>query len=81
MTLSPALSAMLLRPRKQTRGLLGGFFRLFNRGFEKATHGYISLSHVLIRKVFIGVAILVAFAAGAGLMGRRLPTSFIPDED
>ena len=32
LTLSPALSAMLLRPRKQARGPLGRFFGVFNRG-------------------------------------------------
>ncbi len=35
LTLSPALSAMLLRPRKPSRGPLGGFFRGFNWGFQK----------------------------------------------
>ena len=81
LTLSPALSAMLLKPRTQTRGLLGRFFGVFNRGFEKATHGYVSVSHGLVRKAFLGVALLVAFTVAAGLLGRRLPTSFVPEED
>src|SRR5712671_6704918 len=50
LTLSPALAAMLLRPRARTRGLPGRFFAAFNRGFDRITHGYISLSHGLIRK-------------------------------
>ena len=33
LTLSPALSAMLLRPKKPSRGPLGEFFRWFNRVF------------------------------------------------
>ncbi|HWI68379.1 MAG TPA: efflux RND transporter permease subunit, partial [Nitrospiraceae bacterium] len=37
LTLSPALSAMLLRPRKKSKGLLGRFFGWFNRSFEKVT--------------------------------------------
>jgi HAE1 family hydrophobic/amphiphilic exporter-1 len=81
LTLSPALSAMLLRPRRPGRGPLGSFFRLFNRGFEKATHGYISLSHALIRKALVGVLILLAFAVADGVLGKRLPTSFLPEED
>jgi HAE1 family hydrophobic/amphiphilic exporter-1 len=81
LTLSPALSAMLLRPRATTKGLLGRFFGLFNRWFEKATHGYVSVSRGLVRKAFIGVALLAAFAAAAGVIGRRLPTSFVPEED
>src|SRR5205809_4722644 len=39
--LSPALSAMMLRPRKEARGLLTRFFGGFNRWFEKATRGYV----------------------------------------
>jgi HAE1 family hydrophobic/amphiphilic exporter-1 len=39
------------------------------------------ISHGLIRKAFIGVALLIGFAAVAGVMGRRLPTSFVPEED
>ena len=50
LTLSPALAAMLLRPRKRTTGLLGRFFGVFNRWFTKATHGYVSVSRGLIRK-------------------------------
>jgi len=81
LTLSPALSAMLLRPRRKATSWVGRFFAWFNRGFERATRGYVSLSHGLVRKAAIGVAILVAFTVFAGLLGRRLPTSFVPEED
>jgi HAE1 family hydrophobic/amphiphilic exporter-1 len=81
LTLSPALAAMLLRPREKSRGLLGRLFAAFNRGFERVTHGYVSLSHGLIRKAAIGVAVLLTFTALAGVLGRRLPTSFVPEED
>src|SRR5512147_3189904 len=42
LTLSPALSSLLLRPKKQARGPLGAFFRWFNRVFDRATGGYVS---------------------------------------
>jgi hydrophobic/amphiphilic exporter-1 (mainly G- bacteria), HAE1 family len=80
LTLSPALAAMWLRPRTEGR-LLGGFFRAFNRGFGKASNGYISLSRGLIRKAGVGLAILAGFAVLAGVLGHRLPTSFVPEED
>src|SRR5213075_1841518 len=41
LTLSPALSALLLRPRKAGKGALARFFGGFNRVFEKATNGYV----------------------------------------
>lgn len=81
LTLSPALASLLLRPRKKTRGPLGKFFDLFNRVFAKATNGYIRVSHGLIRKAVIGILILAAFAAMDGVLSKRLPSSFLPDED
>ena len=81
LTLSPALSAMLLRPRKKERGWLGRFFGRVNHWLDRTTHGYVSLSHGLIRKPLIGVATLLLFTLGAGLLGSRLPNSFLPEED
>ena len=49
LTLSPALSALLLRPRKESRGLLGRFFDGFNRGFGKVMHGYLTGSDALLQ--------------------------------
>ncbi len=80
LTLSPALAAMWLRPRKQGRWT-GGFFRAFNRSFEKASNGYVAVSHALIRKAAIGIVILAGFAVLAGGLGGKLPTSFVPEED
>ena len=81
LTLSPALSAMLLRPRPPARGPLGRFFAAFNRVFERTTRGYVSWSHGLIRKAVVAVGILAAVVAADALLGRKLPTSFIPEED
>jgi HAE1 family hydrophobic/amphiphilic exporter-1 len=81
LTLSPALSALLLKPRKASKGLLAKFFGAFNRSFERATHGYVNLSHQLIRKTAIAILILGGFALFDGVLGRRLPTSFLPEED
>jgi len=81
LTLSPALSALMLQPRKESRGPLARFFGAFNRGFATATHKYVNLSRGLIRKTVVGVLILVGFAVADGVMGNRLPTSFLPEED
>jgi HAE1 family hydrophobic/amphiphilic exporter-1 len=81
LTLSPALAAMLLKPRQKARGILGPSFDRFNRWFDTATRGYVRISHGLIRKAFVGVALLVGFTIVAGLIGRKLPTSFVPEED
>jgi HAE1 family hydrophobic/amphiphilic exporter-1 len=81
LTLSPALSALLLRPRKKTRGPLGKFFEWFNYWFGKMTGGYVNWSHLLIRRWVLSMLLLVGIAVVSGMMGKSLPTSFIPEED
>src|SRR6059036_2475776 len=81
LSLSPALSAMLLRPRKKTRGPVGWFFDRFNRVFGIATHGYVNWSRIAIRKAVLSFALLAVLAVGAGLFGSRLPSGFLPEED
>jgi hydrophobic/amphiphilic exporter-1 (mainly G- bacteria), HAE1 family len=81
LTLSPALSAMLLRHRKKSKGPLGKFFDWFNRIFERMTGGYVSWSHILIRRWVIALLLLAGLSVIAVRMGGRLPTSFIPEED
>jgi HAE1 family hydrophobic/amphiphilic exporter-1 len=81
LTLSPALSSLLLRPRPTSRGWLRRLFDRFNQALERTTNGYISVSHGLIRKPLIGLAILLLFAGVSGVLGNRLPGSFLPEED
>jgi len=81
LTLSPALSALLLRPRKESRGILGRFFDGFNRGFGKVMHVYLVGSDVLLHKVVFSVLLLVVIALAAGFFGSRLPTGLLPEED
>ncbi len=81
LTLSPALGALLLRPKTETRGPLGAFFRGFNNFFSKATNGYVATCGFLIRKVFLSLVILVGLGLIGGGIGARMPSGFIPEED
>src|SRR6266481_6283338 len=81
LTLSPALGALLLRPKKESRGLLSRFFDWFNRVFGRATDGYVRLSGGLIRKSAVAIMTLAVLSVAAGFFGSRLPSSFLPDED
>jgi len=81
LTLSPALAALLLRPRKEGGGLLRRFFDWFNRAFAKTTDGYIRVAGGLIRKSAIAFAVLIVCGVAAGIFGAKLPSSFLPDED
>ncbi|HEY8186337.1 MAG TPA: multidrug efflux RND transporter permease subunit [Pyrinomonadaceae bacterium] len=81
LTLSPALAALLLRPREESRGLLRRFFDWFNRAFELVNAGYVRWSGVLLQKTLVMAVLLVAFGGAAGFFAHRVPTSFLPDED
>ena len=81
LSLSPALSAMLLKPRKPSRGPLARFFGWFNRTFHRATEKYVSMSGLLIRRAVLSIIVLIAFGAFAYLIRGRLPGSFLPEED
>ncbi len=81
LSLSPALAALLLKPRKKSRGPLARFFDWFNRVFAKATRGYVGFSSVLIHKAVLSLLFLVVVGVAAFFVGDRLPTSFLPEED
>jgi HAE1 family hydrophobic/amphiphilic exporter-1 len=83
LTLSPALAALLLKPRDHERrpGPLQRFFDGFNRIFRRTTDKYVSTSGVLIHKSGITMLVLAAIAALAVFMGGHLPTGFLPQED
>jgi len=81
LSLSPALAALLLKPRKQSKGLLARFFGWFNRSFGRATNSYVRISGALIHKGAFTLILLVGFAAAGVWIGGRVPSSFVPDED
>jgi HAE1 family hydrophobic/amphiphilic exporter-1 len=81
LTLSPALSALLLRPAQKTRGLLGGFFGWFNRAYGRAADGYVGVCGALIRKSTFSLLFLGLVAVAAGFLGKTLPSGFLPEED
>src|SRR6202045_2851593 len=81
LSLSPALAALLLQPKKANAGALRKFFDWFNRIFGRATDGYVSVSRALIRKSGLAVAALLLFGVVAVFFGAKLPSGFLPDED
>ena len=81
LTLSPALAALLLRPRQPSRGLLRRFFDWFNRMFERVTDQYVRWSGVLLQKTFVLIVLLAGFSIAAAFFASRVPSSFLPDED
>jgi hydrophobic/amphiphilic exporter-1 (mainly G- bacteria), HAE1 family len=81
LSLSPALAALLLRPKTSAGGPLKAFFVWFNRVFANATDRYVQACGFLMRKSAIAVILLAVFAVAAGWFGNNVPASFLPDED
>ena len=83
LTLSPALAALLLKPRDEARkkSLLSRAFGLFNRIFGRATDSFIGTSRILIHKSAFAMLGLVLVAILAVYLGGTLPGGFIPTED
>jgi HAE1 family hydrophobic/amphiphilic exporter-1 len=81
LSLSPALAALLLKPKVESKGLLAKFFAWFNRMFGRATDGYVKLSGVLMRRSVVALVILAGCGVASYFISDKLPTSFVPDED
>src|SRR5688572_27724288 len=78
LSLSPALSAMLLKPASKKKNLLTKFYGVFNKGFDWTTKGYVGVSRLLVRRSFLTILIIGVVVLGAGALRSRLPAGFSP---
>jgi HAE1 family hydrophobic/amphiphilic exporter-1 len=81
LTLSPALSAMLLREPKPGKGPIAAFFRLFNKAFDWIIARYGVIVGGLVRKATVSMLLLVLVIFGITRISKHVPGGFIPDED
>lgn len=81
LSLTPALSATLLKPIDKDHSEKTGFFGWFNRTFERSTKRYTGVVDRIVHKPWRWFAVFVAITAAAALLFVRLPSSFIPEED
>ncbi len=78
LTLSPALSAVFLRPES---GEKPAFFKAFNRFFDRLSEGYaIWVEHLAERWLLMSLAFL-GFCVLAGMLFMSIPAAFVPEED
>ncbi|MEM1345874.1 MAG: efflux RND transporter permease subunit, partial [Pseudomonadota bacterium] len=90
LTLSPALAALLLKPKDSARarglsGVLSWPFRLFSRGFNwgfaRLENGYAALIRGLLRISVVMLVVYAGLVAYGGVQFSRAPTGFIPAQD
>ncbi|RFS22037.1 multidrug efflux RND transporter permease subunit [Chitinophaga silvatica] len=86
LTLTPALTSILLRPadlmkdKKKARGL-NKFFVKFNEQFEKFTNHYGNLVTHAIKKTPIVLIVMAVILVSAFFLFKKTPTTFVPQED
>jgi len=81
LTLSPALCAMLLKPKVKGSGPLQKFYDWFNGVFGRVTNGYVGICRLAIRRTAVSLFFLLGVAVATGFFGKLVPSGFLPDED
>lgn len=83
LSLTPALSSILLRPQSTTpkEGWLNRFFARFNRGFNRSVDGYLNTNKVVMRHSGRSLIFIAIVAVAAFLIFRSTPSGFLPNED
>jgi HAE1 family hydrophobic/amphiphilic exporter-1 len=81
LTLSPALSALLLKPHKEKKGPLASFFRGFNNMFDRFTGSYTGLARIFVTKSVRALIMVAVVGLLAVMLGKKIPGGFVPEED
>jgi hydrophobic/amphiphilic exporter-1 (mainly G- bacteria), HAE1 family len=81
LSLAPALCVMILKPAKPAGGLLGKFYRGFNKVFEVSTVKYVNVTKMFVRRAVLVLGVIGVATLLTGGLGRALPAGFVPDED
>jgi HAE1 family hydrophobic/amphiphilic exporter-1 len=85
LTLTPALCALFLKSihhdKQAEKKGLRRFFAGFNKRYDKLSDNYKRLIGAIADRRLVTFGMLIAFSAGAGLIGSYVPTGFIPEED
>ncbi len=89
LTLSPALCAILLKPKHEQADplarlvnfTLGWFFKLFNRGFTTSINGYAWFVGKSLRMSFVVLLIYGGLLLVTVFGSRVMPSGFIPNQD
>ncbi|MEX0900720.1 MAG: efflux RND transporter permease subunit [Gammaproteobacteria bacterium] len=80
--LTPALCATMLKPlKKGEHHGEKGFFRWFNRGFDRSAEKYRGVVRTMLARSGRAMAVFAVMAVVMAVLFLRLPSSFLPAED
>ncbi|MBM3160953.1 MAG: efflux RND transporter permease subunit [Bacteroidetes bacterium] len=83
LTLTPALCALLLKANhgNTKKGFVSKFFNGFNRWYDGLSNRFQTLLKVIVNRRVITFGVLILFVLLTGVLGKILPSGFIPNED
>ena len=81
LTLSPALSALMLKPKKEHKSLLTPLYNLFNKCYDAVADGYAKCCSFLCRHLAISMTMLALITASIIPASKQVPGGFLPAED
>jgi len=81
LTLSPALCALMLKPKTGKKTLLSPLYNCFNTGYEWIANKFADICHFLCKRLWLSMGLLVALTAAIIPVSQQVPGGFLPDED
>jgi len=81
LTLTPALCALFLKKPNHIKSGLQRFFVGFNKRYNALSDYYKKLISIIANRRIVTFTILFGFSIGVGLVGSKVPSGFIPEED
>jgi HAE1 family hydrophobic/amphiphilic exporter-1 len=78
LTLSPAICALILKPRQGTQNF---FFRGFNSVFDRTTNWYTRVVSAGVRRIGLMTVLFLGLVVLGVVTFQRIPTGFLPLED
>ncbi len=84
LSLAPVLCAMILKNthgQPKRKDPISLFINGFNFVFEKVTGRYVRLMNIMVTRRIVTLLILAGFSFGIFIVGKTLPSGFIPGED
>ncbi len=81
LTLSPALSALMLQSKKEHRSLLTPLYNLFNKCYDAVADQFSRICHWLCKHLVISMGLLAGITACIIPVSKQVPGGFLPAED
>jgi HAE1 family hydrophobic/amphiphilic exporter-1 len=84
LTLTPALCVLLLKPHDPghaSNNLLNRFLKGFNKKYDGVENKFLWIISGISNKRIVIFSVLLLFSLFTGLLGKVLPSGFIPNED